>query len=58
MYLEQIQNSLTDSNWKAIFEALYQLQEARTRQAKVEAGAVTEEYEPLLPADPPTLSPA
>ncbi|KAF9779590.1 hypothetical protein BJ322DRAFT_1113390 [Thelephora terrestris] len=56
-YLKLIK-ALTDDDWKAIFEAVAQYQEARSHEAQVEVGAVSEdEDEPLLPADPPS-SPA
>ena len=58
MYIDKIKNDLTDDNWKAIFDALYRLQESRAHEALVEAGIVPEEREPLLPADPPTPPPA
>ena len=55
MYLKKI-ISLTDDNWKAIFEALYQLQESCACDAQAEAGAgVDDDHEALLPDDP--LSP-
>ena len=54
MYINKINNDLTDDNWKAIFNALGQLQETHAHEARVEAGVVLEEREPLLPADPPT----
>lgn len=58
MYIEKITQDLTDDNWTAIFNALHQLQESRAREAKVDAGIVLEEREPLLPADPLTPPPA
>ena len=58
MYLDKIQNDLTADNWKAIFEALGQLQELRALEDQVEAGVVFKEHEPLLPADPPTPPPS
>jgi len=58
MYVDKIKNDLTDDNWRAIFDALHRLQESRAHEAQVEAGAVLEEHEPLLPADPPTPPPA
>ena len=57
MYIDKINNDLTDDNWKAIFDALDRLQETRAHEARVEAGVVLEEREPLLPADPPTPPP-
>jgi len=57
MYVDKIKNDLTDDNWRAIFNALRQLQESHVREAKVQAGVVLER-EPLLPADPPTSPPA
>ena len=58
MYIDKIKNDLTDDNWKAIFDALYRLQESRAHEALVEVGIVPEEREPLLPADPLTPPPA
>ena len=58
MYIDKIKNDLTNNNWKAIFNVLYQLQESHAHKAQVEAGIVLEEHEPLLPADPPTPPPA
>jgi hypothetical protein len=57
MYLEKI-NALTDEEWKGIYIALDQLQETCAREDKIHAGAVPEEYEPLLPDDPPSSPPA
>jgi len=57
MYTKQIQNDLTNDNWRAIFDALHQLQESHAHKAQVEAGVVPEDREPLLPADPPTPPP-
>ena len=57
MYIDKINNDLTDDNWKAIFDALDQLQETCAYEARVEVGVVLEECEPLLPADPPTPPP-
>ena len=57
MYINKINNDLTDDNWKAIFNALDRLQETCAHEARVKAGVVLEEREPLLPADPPTPPP-
>jgi hypothetical protein len=57
-YIQKINTDLNDDNWKAIFNAVHQLQESRAHEAQVEVGMVLEEHEPLLPADPPTPPPA
>ncbi|KAF9783793.1 hypothetical protein BJ322DRAFT_1109639 [Thelephora terrestris] len=51
---------LTDGDWDEIFVALYQVQESHTHEAQVEAGVdiEEEEYESLLPDDPPTPPPS
>jgi hypothetical protein len=54
MYIDKIKHDLDDDNWRAIFDALHELEEARIYEAQLEAGAILEEREPLLPADPPT----
>ena len=46
MYIDKINNDLTNDNWKAIFDALDRLQETRAHKARVEAGVVLEEREP------------
>ena len=56
MYIKKIIN-LTEDNWKAIFEALYKLQESRAYDAQVEVGAVAEDHEALLSDDPPSPVP-
>ena len=58
MYIKKIENDLTDDNWMAIFDALHRLQDSHTHEAQIEAGATSEEHEPLLPTDPPTPPPA
>lgn len=59
LYLDKIQNDLTSDNWTAIFEGLYQLQEADERDCQIELGAplAPRQREALLPADPPTPPP-
>ena len=57
MYLDKIKD-LNDDNWRAIFDALYQIQEYGAREAQIKAGMVLVDNEPLLPADPPTPPPA
>jgi hypothetical protein len=57
MYLAMIKG-LGDSDWKSIFDALYDIQETRAYETQVEAGGGTEEFEPLLPVDPPSPPPS
>lgn len=57
MYLVMIKR-LTDDQWKLIFDALYRLEETRRREAEIEVGAEDEEYEALLPPDPPSSPPS
>ena len=56
MYIKKIIN-LTEDNWKAIFEALYKLQESRAYNTQVEVGAVAEDHEALLSNEPPSPVP-
>lgn len=59
LYIDKIQNDLTDDNWTAIFQALHRLQDSRAQADKIQVGAplVPKQREALLPADPPTPPP-
>jgi hypothetical protein len=50
-------DSLTNGNWKSMFDALQRLQELGVREAQVEAGVKLEEREALSLAGLPTLPP-
>ena len=56
LYIDKIQNDLTDDNWTQIFQALHCLQDSCAQANKVQLGAplVPTQCEALLPADPPT----
>jgi hypothetical protein len=52
-YLNKIKD-LTNNEWTNIFGALYRYQELCAAEAKIRAGAILDDDEPLLPADPPS----
>ena len=56
LYLDMIENDLTDDNWTAIFQALHRLQESNEQDGRVQVGAslTPKQRVSLLPADPPT----
>lgn len=59
LYVDKIENDLSDDNWTAIFQALHDLQESRAREKQIQVGGplVPKQRDALLPADPPTPPP-
>ena len=59
VFLDIIENDLTDADWVGIFESLHKLGDSRAQAARLNAGAPAKEpvREALLPADPPSPPP-
>jgi hypothetical protein len=59
LFLNIIENDLTDNDWKEIFGSLYELNKSKVRAARIRLSIPVEEpvREALLPADPPSSPP-